>query len=97
MENTFSENLNDLFDVAHADTMKMIHEPEGRKILEMQREKGRPGSMAGVDSKTKNLMKRERKTGRLEKENDNKYQLVSLGNVSVFRKGSDSCNYKLSM
>jgi len=50
-EDAFSDTLDDLFDVAHADAMSLIKIEEDRKFLEAQREKGRRGCMGGIDSK----------------------------------------------
>lgn len=49
MEEAFEENLDDLFDIATADALESIKIIEDRQFLEMQRQKGRQGSMAGVD------------------------------------------------
>lgn len=43
-------NLNDLFDVAHQNALTSITEEYGKFLL-LQREKGRPGWMGGVDIK----------------------------------------------
>lgn len=45
----FVEILDDLFDIAAADALQSIRIEEDRAFLEMQLQKGRPGSMAGVD------------------------------------------------
>ena len=50
-EGEFKEILNDLFDIAHQDALKMIKIAEDKEFLKAQREKGRRGSMAGVDVK----------------------------------------------
>lgn len=54
-EDAFKSNLDDLFDVAHQDALASMCE-EDKQFLLLQREKGRPGCMGGVDMK---LMKRE--------------------------------------
>jgi hypothetical protein len=48
-ERQFTENLQDLFDIAHAEALTMIKLPEDREFLQAQREKGRRGSMGPVD------------------------------------------------
>jgi len=48
-EEAFKEKLNDLFDMAHQDAMKLIKIQEDRDFLSAQREKGRRGSMICVD------------------------------------------------
>lgn len=48
-QEVFVDSLNNLFDVAHRDAMTIIKIEEDRKFLEAQREKGRRGTMGGVD------------------------------------------------
>jgi hypothetical protein len=48
-EEKFLEQLDDVFDIAHADALTLINIPEDQAFLLSQREKGRPGSMASVD------------------------------------------------
>lgn len=60
----FVGNLDNLFDIAHADAMIMIRKEEDKAFLEQQRQTGRPGSMLGVDQ---NLAEREERS-RLRKE-----------------------------
>lgn len=45
----FIANLDDLFDIASVNALEEIKIVEDKEFLEMQRQKGRPGSMAGVD------------------------------------------------
>lgn len=45
----FVESLDDLFDIATSDALETIKIAEDKQFLEMQRQKGRPGSMAGID------------------------------------------------
>lgn len=47
---TFKSTLDDLFDIAHQDALKNITE-EDKQFLLLQRKKGRPGCMGGVDMK----------------------------------------------
>lgn len=47
----FLSELNNLFDIAHADALKLIKINEDRVFLQRQREPGRPGHLAGVDKK----------------------------------------------
>lgn len=47
----FRSNLNNLFDIAHADALQLIKINEDRIFLQRQREPGRPGHLAGVDKK----------------------------------------------
>lgn len=48
-EDVFVEDLDDLFDIAHADALTLMKIDEDRQFLILQRQKGRPGCMAGVD------------------------------------------------
>jgi hypothetical protein len=45
----FRESLDDLFDVAHRDAMSIIQIEEDKQFLTAQREKGRRGTIGGVD------------------------------------------------
>ena len=47
----FVNNLDNLFDIAHADALQLIKIDEDRIFLQRQREPGRPGHLAGVDKK----------------------------------------------
>jgi len=48
-ETAFARELDNVFDIAHANALNMITVPEDRDFLLAQREPGRRGSMAGVD------------------------------------------------
>lgn len=48
-ERDFIERLDYLFDIAHADCEKLVKHQEGWNFLQQQRQKGRPGSMVGLD------------------------------------------------
>ncbi|XP_050525727.1 uncharacterized protein LOC126896731 [Daktulosphaira vitifoliae] len=54
----FLEKINDLFDIAHQNALELIKIEEDRLFLNKQREKGRPGSMLGVDRKLSRIEKR---------------------------------------
>lgn len=62
----FVNKLDDLFDISHADALQLITIEEDREFLKMQRKKGRPGYMAGVD--TVLSAREQRSKERLEKE-----------------------------
>lgn len=47
----FMDNLDNLFDIAHANALTMMRNDEDIQFLEKQRENGRPGSMLGIDQK----------------------------------------------
>jgi hypothetical protein len=49
--------MNDLFDIAHQDALTMIRIEEDKLFVVKQREKGRLGSMLGVDIKLTNIEK----------------------------------------
>lgn len=61
-QKAFQESMEDLFDIAHRDAMSLITIEEDRLFLEAQREKGRRGTMVGVDRsltlKEERIMKR---------------------------------------
>jgi hypothetical protein len=57
----FQESLDDLFDIAHRDAMSIITIDEDREFLQAQREKGRRGTMGGVD---RNLVRQEERVMR---------------------------------
>lgn len=56
----FIGDLDNLFDVAHADAVTMMTNEEDVAFLEKQRQSGRPGSMAGVDQKLADKEERSR-------------------------------------
>jgi hypothetical protein len=49
--NNFVNNLDDLFDIAHANAIHLIKLQEDKEFLKAQREKGRRGSMGALDKK----------------------------------------------
>lgn len=57
-EHSFEENLNDLFDIAHASALNIIKINEDKEFLILQRQKGRPGCMLGTDLKLAGIEKR---------------------------------------
>lgn len=50
-EEDFERDLDNLFDIAHADALERMKIEEDRIFLQKQREPGRPGCLAGVDKK----------------------------------------------
>lgn len=50
-EKEFEENLNNLFDIAHANALNIIKIHKDKEFLLMQRQNGRPGCMLGIDMK----------------------------------------------
>lgn len=66
----FINSLDDLFDIATNNALETIKIDEDKQFLVMQRQKGRPGSMIGVDM---NLYEREKRAQeRKEKEEERK-------------------------
>lgn len=72
--------MDDLFDIAHADALGQMKNEEDKNFLMLQRQKGRPGCMVGVDQKLKHKEERTlkqtamevaRKKGLMKKWNDN--------------------------
>ncbi|XP_054724837.1 uncharacterized protein LOC129235174 [Uloborus diversus] len=63
---SFEEIMDDLFDIAHANALEDIKIEEDRKFLILQRQKGRPGSMVGVDLKLTQKEERKSKKNRTE-------------------------------
>jgi len=49
-ESEFLTTIEELFDIAHANAMELISNPEDKLFLESQRQKGRSGCMSGVDT-----------------------------------------------
>lgn len=45
----YTDSLDDLFDIAASDALEQMKNEEDRRFLELQRKKGRPGCMVGVD------------------------------------------------
>lgn len=57
-EKTFVDQLDDLFDIAHADALTTTKNKEDVEFLKMQRQKGRQGCMIGVDDVLFGIQKR---------------------------------------
>lgn len=72
-ERKFVANLNNLFDVAHADALNMIKIEEDKLFLLHQREPGRRGYLGGVDRKL--AAKEERARIRVIKEEEKKMKM----------------------
>lgn len=66
----FLDMLDDLFDIAAADALTTMRSDEDIEFLKKQRQKGRPGSMLGID--TKLAAKEQRSKLRIEKEDARK-------------------------
>lgn len=98
--NNFVNNLDDLFDVAHANAMNLIKLQEDKEFLKAQREKGRRGSMGALDTKllitekkciAKNLKIITRKRKESERLEIEKHAVLNISNSSSSEKStSDS-------
>lgn len=75
-EKKFVDDLDDLFDIAHANAMQLIKDQEDKDFLLRQRQKGRPGCMLGVDMIQ--AAKEKRKSDRLEQEQQRKRKHVEM-------------------
>lgn len=64
----FMESLDDLFDIAAVDALSTMRNEEDKEFLLKQRQKGRPGSMLGIDAKLSS--KENRSKARMEKEEE---------------------------
>lgn len=71
---TFVENLDDLFDISTADALETMKIEEDKQFLEMQRQKGRPGCMIGVDMVLYGREKRAQDRSAKERERKRKHE-----------------------
>lgn len=83
-EDEFVAKLDDLFDIAHANALEMVTDPEDAAFLQMQRQKGRIGCMAGVDE---NQARRQKRRAEREKQNDASNKRAKLQNKELFAAG----------
>lgn len=70
-EKEFTDKLDDLFDIAHANALEKMKIEEDKLFLINQRKKGRPGSMGGADcvllrSEQKKILRQEEEKRRRE-------------------------------
>ena len=97
----FTDALNDLFDIAHQDALKMITIPEDKEFLLAQREKGRRGCMGSVDKK---MQKREENRNkrtfqaqcRVRRENERKIMVVKKPSLTDTCSESDQLDDTVS-
>lgn len=80
----FFGELDNLFDIAHADATAMIRNEEDKEFLENQRKNGRPGAMLGID--TKLAAKEERSRLRREQE-----ELRRIKHEEALQKSREYC------
>lgn len=84
--NQFVESLDDLFDISAANAMQTMKIEEDKQFLEMQRQKGRPGSMIGVDMalfgrEQRSLNRKEREDARRAKHEEEMARQAGISNV----------------
>lgn len=82
-EQEFIEKNEELFDISHANAMDIMDEEEDKKFLEMQRKKGRPGIIGGID---RIKIKREKKKD----EKLQKYQMAKMHSEEENKKLSET-------
>ncbi|KAG0725706.1 hypothetical protein GWK47_038110 [Chionoecetes opilio] len=82
-QKTFQESLPDLLDIAHSDALTLMTIPEDKEFLLAQREKGRRGSMAGLDKKLKeSVCQRESSLSRSRQQTPKGEEMVELESSS---------------
>ncbi|KAG0709989.1 hypothetical protein GWK47_023732 [Chionoecetes opilio] len=78
-QKTFQESLPDLLDIAHSDALTLMTIPEDKEFFLAQREKGRRGSMAGLDKKLKeSVCRRESSLSRSRQQTPKGEEMVEL-------------------
>lgn len=78
-ETAFMDDLNDLFDIAAFDALERIME-EDKQFLILQRQKGRPGSMAGIDKVT--VDREKRRLQRLEQQSERERKAIAASTTT---------------
>lgn len=71
---SFTNSLDDLFDIASQNAMNEMRIEEDKRFLEMQRKKGRPGCMVGVDNVLYGREKRAQARAEREEERKRKHE-----------------------
>ena len=92
-EEEFSACFDDVFDVAHADALNMMTIQEDKDFLHAQREKGRRGTMAGLDAtlaqkEKRNVTAMEQQTARANREKQTQEGSTSKVTLIVSSKSS---------
>ncbi|XP_054084426.1 uncharacterized protein LOC128921311 [Zeugodacus cucurbitae] len=77
----FSAELDNLFDIAHRDALQNMRISEDKEFLILQRQKGRPGSMAGADMVL--YRRQNRADHRIEKEMSRKRKHQQMSEVNL--------------
>uniref|UniRef100_A0A2S2RA28 Uncharacterized protein n=1 Tax=Sipha flava TaxID=143950 RepID=A0A2S2RA28_9HEMI len=81
-QQAFTDSLNNLFDIAHADALQLIKIEEDKIFLKHQREPGRVGYLGGVDKKLSDKEKRAQLRATEEENRRMKYLSASNSLVS---------------
>lgn len=81
---TFAETLDDLFDISTVDALETIRIEEDKEFVIMQRRKGRPGCMVGVDMVLYGREKRALERKESEEARKRKYDEESQTNYGKF-------------
>lgn len=92
-EDTWMRNLDELFDIAHADALEMINIEADRQFLLGQRQKGRVGKIGNIDRKqAKKESEIEKKKTRLENLNEKEKQDIKriTEKVSIYEHSDTS-------
>lgn len=85
-EKAFTEKLDDLFDMAHADADTLIKDDEIREFLNSQRKKGRVGCLLGVEEKKEAAdRKREQRKEQEEARKSKACNELSRNGIFIFR------------
>lgn len=84
-EEIFRTELDNLFDIAHADALDIMKIEEDKVFLQKQREPGRPGCLAGVDKKLAEKEERSRQRKLLEE------QRLVTASTSTLQESQDPC------
>ncbi|GBN42059.1 hypothetical protein AVEN_218863-1 [Araneus ventricosus] len=88
----FISNLDNLFDIAHADALQLMKIEEDRIFLQRKREPGRPGRLGGVDKKRTDKKERARLQVAKEENWRLKYVSASKSSASYEPLQEDSCS-----
>lgn len=76
----FASNLDDIFDIAHQDALTIMKSEEDKEFLIKQRQKGRPGSMIGLDLKLARAEERKLKKERTRLDKQIETERFDIGN-----------------
>lgn len=80
----FASKLDDLFDVAHQDALTTMKSKEDKEFLLKQRQKGRPGSMLGVDLKLTQAEERKQQKELAKMNEQNLAERFDIGKILIY-------------